>query len=137
MTSTLYLWSRGGEPVSLPQDIGFPVGGDTRHQHLVLQVAAVRCVTILSTITAGALHQRGAAGQGGRHQRGGHQLHRHTAPQASEPHKFNPNTKYQTSSHKITPIHNSKDHLTITPHGSVPRSPHNNPPWMCAQITSQ
>ena len=46
MTSTLYLWSRGGEPVSLPQDIGFPVGGDTRHQHLVLQVAAVRCVTM-------------------------------------------------------------------------------------------
>ena len=42
MTSTLYLWSRGGEPVSLPPDIGFPVGGDTRHQHLVLQVAAVR-----------------------------------------------------------------------------------------------
>ena len=65
MTSTLYLWSRGGEPVSLPPDIGFPVGGDTRHQHLVLQVAAVRCVTILGTLTAGALHQRGAAGLGG------------------------------------------------------------------------
>ena len=46
MTSTLYLWSRAGEPVSLPQDIGFPVGGDTRHQHLVLQVAAVCCVTM-------------------------------------------------------------------------------------------
>ena len=37
-TSTLYLWSRGGEPYILPGDVGLPVGGDTKHQYLVLQL---------------------------------------------------------------------------------------------------
>jgi len=37
-TTTLYLWSRGGEAVTLPPDTGFPVGGASTIQYLVLQV---------------------------------------------------------------------------------------------------
>ena len=37
-TNTLYLWSRGGQPYSLPGDVGLPIGGDTKHQYLVLQL---------------------------------------------------------------------------------------------------
>ena len=39
-TTTLYLWSRGGAPYTLPPDTGFPVGGSSRVTHLVLQVAS-------------------------------------------------------------------------------------------------
>ena len=38
-TTTLYLWSGGGEAVTLPPDTGFPVGGPSTIQYLVLQVA--------------------------------------------------------------------------------------------------
>ena len=37
-TTTLYLWSRGGVAYTLPPGTGFPVGGDSRVTHLVLQV---------------------------------------------------------------------------------------------------
>ena len=37
-TNTLYLWSRGGQPYQLPGDVGLPIGGDTKHQYLVLQL---------------------------------------------------------------------------------------------------
>ena len=38
-TTTLYLWSRGGRAVTLPPDTGFPVGGASKVQYLVLQVS--------------------------------------------------------------------------------------------------
>ena len=37
-TNTLYLWSRNGQEYQLPDNVGFPVGGDTKYQYLVLQV---------------------------------------------------------------------------------------------------
>ena len=37
-TNTLYLWSNNGSSYQLPDNVGFPVGGDTRTQYLVLQV---------------------------------------------------------------------------------------------------
>ena len=37
-TNTLFLWSKNGAEYQLPDNVGFPVGGDTKYQYLVLQV---------------------------------------------------------------------------------------------------
>ena len=37
-TNTLYLWSNMGSSFILPNNTGFPVGGKTKYQYLVLQV---------------------------------------------------------------------------------------------------
>ena len=48
-TTTLYLWSGGGEAVTLPPDTGFPVGGPSTIQYLVLQVA-LKCFFIVQCV---------------------------------------------------------------------------------------